>query len=274
MKNLKIFALMLVVGAVVFSGCGKDDPEGPTLTISANVTEAWENDTIIFTYSVASNEELKLLSYTTSAPNIVANGEVALSGNSVSNETLEVKLPSTGITNNSSITFTFTATDKDGEEWGDTKEITITLKEPAAAGTVLAYENTAGVIWNLIGPNQGAWDLVANVGKSSTDADADKDMINTSTVSLGWVNAWTAGNSTMFVKDNSFDYAAGTLEDAQTAYSNGSASATVTTPAVGDIYIAKLRGGSDYAVIKITGVTETASDNLDNIAFSYKKVAQ
>lgn len=273
MKQLKLFALIIAVGLIAFTSCKNEEPEGPTLTISADVTSAWQGDTITFTYSVASNEDLELLSWTSTAPSIAPAGEVALTGTSVSSKTIEVILPTSGVTEGT-LKFTFVATDKDGEEYADTKEVTITLEEPTPAGTVLAYENTVGVIWNFIGPNQGAWDLVANTGKSSGDAAADKDMINSSTVSAGWVNAWAAGNSTLFVKANSFDYTAGTLEDAQTAYAGGTASATVTAPAANDIYIAKLRGGSNYAVIKITSVTETASDNLDKINFSYKKVAQ
>jgi hypothetical protein len=39
-------------------------------------------------------------------------------------------------------------------------------------------------------------------------------------------------------------------------------------------YIAKLRGGTDYAVIKVTGIVDSATDNLDKIDFTYKKVAQ
>lgn len=273
MKQFKIFALIFAAGLIAFTSCKKEEPEGPSLTISADVTSAWQGDTITFTYSVSSNEELELLSWTSSAPSIAPAGEVALSGNSATSKTIEVILPTSGVTAGS-LKFTFVATDKDGDEYADTKEVTITLQEPTPAGTPLAYVNTSGVVWNFIGPNPGAWDLVANVGKSSGDAAADKDMINTSTVSLGWVNAWTAGNSTLYVKANSFDYTAGTLEDAQTAYAGGTGAATVTAPAVDDIYIAKLRGGTNYAVIKITAVTVTPSDNLDKINFSYKKVAE
>ena len=136
----------------MFSSCKKDDPEGPTLTIDANVSEAWQGDTLIFTYCVASNEKLELLSYTTSAASIAPAGEVALSGNSVSNQTFQVILPSSGVTAGT-LTFTFIATDKDGEEWGDTKEVTITLKEPTAATTALgAYTE-----FMICHPSQTGW---------------------------------------------------------------------------------------------------------------------
>ncbi len=150
MKNLKIFALILLAGTIMFSSCGKDDPEGPTLTIDANVSEAWQGDTLIFTYSVASNEDLELLSYTTTAASIAPAGEIALSGNSVSNQTFQVILPSSGVTAGT-LTFTFTATDKDGEEWADTKDVTITLKEPVPDETDLTA--AAAFEWARDGAN-------------------------------------------------------------------------------------------------------------------------
>ena len=77
-------------------------------------------------------------------------------------------------------------------------------------------------------------------------------------------------------KDNAFDFANATVEGANAAYTSGSSSITIGSPSVGDIFIVKLRGGSSYAVIEITG--NDASDNTCNLAtgntgkltFSYK----
>ncbi len=96
-------------------------------------------------------------------------------------------------------------------------------------------------------------------------------MKNTSTVNDGWKNEWTSMNGTLFVKANSYNYANATLEAAIAAYNAGTPSQTVTNPAANDIYIAKLRGGNNYVVIKVTNVVETTNDNLDKIEFSYKK---
>ncbi|MBI4646354.1 MAG: hypothetical protein HY738_07125 [Bacteroidia bacterium] len=133
-----------------------------------------------------------------------------------------------------------------------------------------------GVIWNLIGPNQGAWDLVANVGLSSGASSTLKDMKNTTTVASPapyiFNNEWTAMNTTLFVKNNSFDYINTTLYSVvDAAYNAGSPVSTVSNVAVNDIYIVKLRGTSDYAVLKVTNITLTSSDNLDKIDFEYKK---
>lgn len=125
-----------------------------------------------------------------------------------------------------------------------------------------------GVIWNIIGPNAGAWDLVNNVQRWSTNPDSLKDMKNTD-----GVGSWTAGtgNGTLFVKNNSFAYASPIVENAIIAFSSGTPSQYVSNPSVNDIYIAKIRGGSNYVVIKITNINVTSYDNLDNIEFEYKK---
>lgn len=172
------------------------------------------------------------------------------------------------VNHNTGFTYTFTVNDQLGNSATGTFTVTI-----STTNTPLAYENTSGVIWNLVGPYQGAWDLGTNVGVSSSGAESTKDMKNTSTVASGWVNAWTTGtgNGTLYVKTSVFDYNNATLESATSAYAAGTAVSTVTNPATNDIYIAKLRGGTNYAVIKITNIVVTPSDNLDKIEFSYKK---
>lgn len=120
-----------MVGMIAVTACKKDeeDPDGPNLTITPDKTTAWQGDTITFTYSVSSNATLEKLSWTTSALNTVPAGEVALSGNSVNNQEIQIILPTTGITAGSLI-FTFDAVDKDGPNYADSKNITITLVEP------------------------------------------------------------------------------------------------------------------------------------------------
>ncbi|MBN2681043.1 MAG: hypothetical protein JXR58_00920 [Bacteroidales bacterium] len=272
-KTLNIFLSMLMVAAITasFTGCGggEEDPIPPTVSVSQDVNDAWRADTVTFTIQMSTNEKLAELEI--SSDFTTQNATITeFTGTNSATHVYTFVVPGT-VSDGDYITITFKVTDNKGEF--TTKTANINVNEPGPIGTTLEYENTTGVVWNLIGPNQGAWDLVANTGLSSSAADANKDMKNTTTVSTGWTNAWTAANATMFVKANSFDYAAGTLEDATTAYGAGTATGTVSDPAVNDIYIAKLRGGTNYVVIKVTGVTVTASDNLDKISFSYKKVA-
>ncbi|MBI5540125.1 MAG: hypothetical protein HY951_08705 [Bacteroidia bacterium] len=281
MRKLTFFALALVAGASLFTSCKKDEATSPAPTISFtnNETSKELNFTSVATIDVTFNVT------------VAAEGEIStftakkkVSGTSVNITPAPADFAGkTSYTYNYTGTFLatdtypveliFTVTDKEDQT---TEKIYTITKYTASAGTTLAYENTSGVVWNLIGANQGAWDLAANAGVSSGGTETSKDMKNTSTVALGWVNAWTTGtgNTTLYVKAAAgFDYTAATVESATAAYAAGTGAATVTSPAQNDIYIAKLRGGSNYAVIKITSVVETPSDNLDKIAFSYKKLA-
>ncbi len=139
-----------------------------------------------------------------------------------------------------------------------------------AAGTALGAEKT-GTVWNLIGPNQGAFNLVTMAGVSSSGAAADKDLMDvTTTVAPDFTGVLTSGNGTMFVKTATLTYATATVEEVTAAYTAGTAAASTPALAVGDIIIAKLRAGTQYALISVTAVTKTTADNLDKVDFVYK----
>lgn len=155
------------------------------------------------------------------------------------------------------------------------EEDTTPTPTPTDTSTVLV-EKTNGVVWNFQGPNQGAFDLVGEAGVSSTGSNTIKDLVDNSTVGTGGVvfpKTWGTANGTTFVKASStFDYAAVTEDKAKAAYDAGTAASSTGVLAAGDIYIAKnTRFPNNYVVIKITTVTETPSDNLDKIDFTYKK---
>ncbi len=272
MKKLFAISLIVLAGAAMFTRCKKDDTKpAPTITVTNNKTvytvTATADTTITFNVTVSAEAEIDQFtikktvgSTTTSYGNPTGfSGQTSYTYNF--SETFHA-------TDTYPISFTFKVVDKDAQE----TSLTVTVsKVNAPATTPLNTEITTGVIWNIIGPNQGAWDLVTNAGVSFSSADANKDMKNTSTSTTGWINEWTSMNNTMFVKANTYDYANATLEAAVAAYNAGTASAKVTNPVAGDIYVAKLRGGSTYVVIKVTNVVDTPSDNYDKIEFSYKK---
>ncbi|WP_421752887.1 hypothetical protein [Croceimicrobium sp.] len=165
--------------------------------------------------------------------------------------------------------YSFTVTDKDG----NTDNVTFTVTVEANA-TPMTNE-TNGAFFHIAGSLEGAYDLVNGTVVGASQPDASKDMENTDAAGDAFTGSWMAANSTMFVKDNSYDYANATVEAATSSFAAGTASASVSNPAVGDIYIAKLRGGSTYAVIKIVNVDP--SDNTCNcgntgkITFDFKK---
>lgn len=95
----------------------------------------------------------------------------------------------------------------------------------------------------------------------------------TGIANCGTFNGWVGQNSTTFVKTNSsnFDYSNATRNMAEEAFNDGTPTATVTGVASGDIYIANVRGAGNYAVIRITSVNATTTDNNDYYQFDVKK---
>ena len=136
----KINLLFVVLFATIISvttSCKKGD--GPTLTVSADKTTAVQNDTITFTYSVSSNADLKTLDWSSSDFVLVEGsqedaGSIELSGTSVVDQTITVVIKDTQVAGD--ITFTFIATDKDGEEVAATEEVTVSVVD---AGTISTY---------------------------------------------------------------------------------------------------------------------------------------
>ena len=287
MKKVKFFALMLLAGAAMFTSCKKDETlPAATISVSNNTTTytlkfvTVTDTSVLFNVTVTAEAEIE--SY--SMKKTIGSTEVSYPA------TGDKGIAATGYTGLTSYTyhfdenflktetfpqtFKFSVTDKDG----NTANVTVTVsKITGSSGTTLVYENISAILYNLMAPTGylGAWDLVSNVGVASSGSETSKDMANKSTSGTGWIPGWSTGtgNTTAFVKDNSLTYATATLEDITAAYTSGSSSITIT-PTVGDIYVAKLRGASNYALIKVTAINTTASDNLDNITFTYKKLAQ
>lgn len=278
MKRLKLFALGLIGASMVMTSCAddSDDPAvPPTLTVteenSANgVVDGKVNtsaDTLYFKWdSRAGDANLKTFSIELNGNPLTVTTENGndLSDNikSSSNTSYQdgAKFPaSAGV-------YTFTVTDKDGESASVDIEVMV--------GTPLSTEVT-GAFFHIEGTSQGSYDLVNNTTVAASGANSLKDMSNTDAAGDPFTGSWTAKNSTMFVKVSSFDYANATAQMAANAYNNGTASASVADPIVGDFYIAKLRGTSDYAVIKVTNVDPNDNTcncgNKGKITFDYKK---
>jgi len=279
MKKVKFLALMFLAGATLFTSCKKDEETvaSPTISVTNNKTAysvtATADTTIIFNVTVAAEGEIDLFTIkkTVGSTTTSYGSPTGFSGKTSYTYNFEQIFTAT---DTYPISFAFKVTDKEGQD----ASITVTVsKINGSSGTTLAYENTSAILYNLMAPTGylGAWDLVNNVGVASSGSETSKDMANKSTSGTGWIPGWSTGtgNTTAFVKDNSLTYATATLEDITAAYTLGSSSITIT-PTVGDIYVAKLRGASNYALIKVTAINTTASDNLDNITFTYKKLAQ
>lgn len=184
-------------------------------------------------------------------------------------QTFTIDAPLAGV----SQTFTFVLTDNDNVT--TTKSITVT----GTSGVISTPFGTEvlGAFFHVGGSLQGAYDLVAETNVSQAGAEGSKDMKNTDLAGSAFTGSWTTGtaNGTLYVRANSFDYANGSVEDAEAAFNAGSSISTVLNPLTGNIFIAKLRGGTSYAVIEIVSVDPANNDcscgNTGKITFNFKK---
>lgn len=273
------FAVVLFSSVSVITSCSDDDnPEITSDPLNVKVKEISNEGylpgtNVVFKVTVTSGEKMKTL-------NVMANN--ALIGNEIdlNNQKGSVSVDVTftidaNANPGDQIALTFTATDK---KTSKSANLSITV---ASEETPLG-DKVNGVIYHMLGSKAGAWDLVNDVERKSSDSNSDKDMVNTTSSSTPAGNyffeaKWKALNSTKFVAVTNFDYDNATLEAAIDAYGNGNAVSEVPEVEAGDVFVAKLRGGSEYVVIQVENVelTENKSDdtfdNNDNIVFTYKK---
>ena len=131
-----------------------------------------------------------------------------------------------------------------------------------------------GEMWNIIGPDLGAWDLKNNKAKSIYDSIAEKDIINN--IFMGgkyyFKQTWKSGNSTMFISVTpNFYNTALNFSDIDSLYKKDKKYSSVCDFSKNKTFIANLRGEDEYVLIKITNVVLTTNNNLDKIEFEYKK---
>jgi len=286
MKRLKLFALGLIsVSALTFTSCSDDeeDPVGPILTVTENnfgisggEIDATVGADLDFQWD-ARKGDVDLNEFSISVDGAALAGPTDDGNNlpySISNADDENYMD--GITVNVGMnpgirTYTFTVTDDDG--LNDRVTVTVNI---TTATTPLGTE-VNGAFFHVGGSLEGAYDLVNDGVVAASGNEADKDMKNTDMAGDPFTGSWEAGagNGTTFVLDNSYDYANASVETAAAAYAAGTATNQVNNPSDGDIYIARLRGGSDFAVIKIANVDPTDNTcsclNLGKITFDYKK---
>ncbi len=168
----------------------------------------------------------------------------------------------------------------DGTNFGGPTNTTGILLGPAKIFIVygILKETTGLKLNNIQGTNSGAFDLVALTNKSASDAAPGKDMIDSDANTALWEKSFNAGTSgTLYAKLSlAFDYATATDLTIKEAYEAGNAIDTQTDVAAGDIFVAKLRGLDQYALIKVTFIsTDTdgtgSGKNNEYMEFSVKK---
>lgn len=128
MKKISVLFAFLLVAAVTFVGCKKDEeePVAPTVTISQDKTEAWQGDTVTFTISASSDQDLNTLKISFDPYQADFDSTFAKGKHSVS-VTYKYKVPGSAV-NNTSHTLTVKVTDS--ESLSTSKTASISIKEP------------------------------------------------------------------------------------------------------------------------------------------------
>ncbi|MBW8049355.1 MAG: hypothetical protein FVQ77_03235 [Cytophagales bacterium] len=270
-KLLYLFSLLAIASVVVFFGCKKDEEAVPP-TIGLITPGLTSNTTIdigesIMIVAIATKGDKNLSSYT------VTRSGTALSGypKSISGGSYTDTLTDTPPSGAGDYDYTCTVTDKNDK----TASTTITVVV-ASFGTIT--EKT-GALYHIQGPSgcTGAYDLVAGAVVAGSGSEVDKDMKNTDGIGATFTGNWGTGtgNSTMYIKSTG-TYASTSETSAIAEYSAGTPTSTIT-PSANDVYIAKLRGGTTYALIEITSISPTdvtcniAATNKGKMSFKYKK---
>ncbi len=266
MKKLKFFALGLVglATAGLTTSCEEDLPDNkPEIDITdPNGSPSVEvGGSVAFRVVCGTNEKLE---------SFVVNKTFAGVTEEIADSTLESGLTSfifvdTLFTASAegTVTFSFTITDNKGES--STASVNVNVVQSLS-------DPVTGIVYNIMGPNEGAWDLVNDEAKAVGDDDADKDLVDETTNAPIWSQSFGSLNGTEFVLDNSIDFDNASITDIAAAYENGTATASTGTLAQGDIFVAKnIRYPQDYVVVRITAVNSTVTDNEDNLEFEYRK---
>ena len=278
MKHLNLFFVLSgLVTLSFFTNCEEDkvipEEQTPMLTISASGLSA--TNTIMegstFDVTVVANENSTSGKQLSSLEiQLTGGADTSIAINTAAyTETFTLDAPADGV----SETYTFIVSDSDGE----------------SASRSLTVSGISGVVSTPFGPEnvgsffhagsslEGAYNLLGVTGVAVSGNEADKDMKNIDIAGGNFTGSWTAvtGNGTQFVESNTFDFANGSVEDAVAAFAAGSAKTTVLNPSLNDIFIVKLRGGSDYALLQLTD--RDVNDNtcncsdLGKITFKFKK---
>lgn len=193
----------------------------------------------------------------------------------VDNERLILSDTLSNITvNTGETTYDFTVKDKDGLI--GTSSFKIQVNNPTTPFT----STETGEIWHIAGQNRGSWSLTQDTSIAIANSESEAEIVNTDAAAATFTGEFKVGDnlsSTTFVKAaTSFDYANATVESAEIAYTNGTAStSTLTAPTVDDVYIFKLDNGN-HAVVKITSIDPNADCgvgclNTGKMEFEYKK---
>lgn len=289
MKNLLKFAFMAVATAGLFA-CGNDndDPDAPkptitveelgTGTVNQDITVA-PGTTLLFKWNAlktGDGAKLDMFEIDQTGVNVSVplpttfNGEtlpITNMPNRYESQYVDTIAISAG--NNAGVTtYTFSVTDKNGNNVSQSISVTVVSSTPLGA-------TMTGSFYHIAGTLQGSYSIVNDALVSASGSDADKDLHNTDAAGAAFTGSFDSKNNTTFVKVTGFDFENATVESAEAAFMAGTSATSVSNPAVGDVFVLNLKGAGNYSVVRITALDPNDGTcncgNEGKITFEYKK---
>ena len=284
-KFLKLAAVALVSSLTLVS-CGDDDDNGSSSSnpsiflvnqnegfITADVSVA-PSENIKFSIQANENTETNENLRQVTVIRTIGGVETTVLDSAFNAKSFTHEIDAVSNANSNVETWTFTVTDR--KERSDSYEVIVTVQG-------LAVET--GDIRHIAGPNGclGSFDLVNATALPSSAADANKDIVNTDAAGVAFTGSLESKNGTTFKEVTGLTAGitynnANTAAALESAYNNagGVEGTSIEDPSTGDIYAVKLRGGSDYAIIRIENVDaddvscNASATNKGILEFEYK----
>jgi len=273
---------MLAVGAIMFASCGKDDPTGPTVSVTPVNADAIVNveTDLDFDYTISSNAKIQELTVTPNDGSIASQTVTTFNGDFSATGTVTLTVPGTFSVGNT-IKVVFKATDDDGDEYAAETEVTITvIEDPNSGNPITTYsaklmgaqsnatdgsfmDAETGTVYlsAAAATNQSLVDLVYYYGSTNyaTLCAPSDPTVGGGTGNLSLCASWTTLNattlSTTTITSAEFD---AMTDDAGFLSSTGS---KVTSLAVGDVIAFETADGKS-GLIKVSALTTGSTGDI------------
>lgn len=284
MKNIKILSLVafLATGSFFLSNCSGTEGETPDPTPVLNFiggSEFISEDLPLtantsFQIGITASHVKNITSFTITQSLDGSTDLVLLDSADIRTKSIAeyVFTGKTGANEGTEI-YTFVVSDNNGNS--TTKAITITnLGDGGPNLAVLTEDNNGNPfrIWNVYGPNTGAYEVgVGSVNSSFPNAEKDIQDSTSADEITNWPGRWTSRNGTTFKVAPAGAWATLTNERGiEAAWENAGEATSVIDVEEGSSYLLNLKGANRYALVEITKVESTDDDNLDYVEFIYK----
>ncbi len=143
--------------------------------------------------------------------------------------------------------------------------------------SAIPLEVFQGTIYNMDGPQAGAWNMIDHQQVYITGDDELKDMVNFTeigTATQDFVIGFKALNQTQFSKITQVQFEQDAFNAVEQVYDQQNFTQQIDQVQEGEFYMARLRQEDKYALIEIKEVHLTNTDDLDYISFDYKIVVE